>query len=401
MRGVAIGSLLAAAGCLYTGGLNHAPKLTLDPPSIAATTKGQAITVRAQMLDDSDSVLQLAGKLVFTVSAADMQTVGACDVYQTRTFDTGSFTFYRTGTFTIAATTYDHQNAQSNTDRVVVTITDAPPQLTPATVAPAPTSARNACDFYTAGDVITVGFTGGVSDGDQLASAPGCSTQEKLTYTWKVTAMPAGAQPRLTVLGVDNNCVAPDASSGTTLTAQSPALQICLWTDGGMAFASEMYSVQLEVTDGTTPVDSGIADIPVAPDQPPCITGTQPIATTSPYVVDRMQLQSFKVDGVFDDRDPFGSAQLTFAWSVRRSSDVDGSGTPIWRNVPMHSQSTYDLDTSQFLVGEVVNVRVVAIDRTGARPTCPTTPDNCVTTACPATPGGVCNQGKTWTLELR
>jgi hypothetical protein len=403
MRGCVLAALVATAGCLYTGELNYAPSLQLDPPSVASTIKGSPITVHASMSDDSDSVFELASHLKFTVFTTETPPtrLGACDVDQ-RPWggETGTFKFYRTGTFSISAITEDHQHAKSNTATVIVTITDAPPVFVPANAAPKPTGARNACDYYTAGDVITVGFTDRTQDDDAQVSAPGCDSTETIHYQYKVTAMPAGAQPVLTIFDNTNNCKAPDASSGTTLAIDALSRQVCLWTDNGSAFASEMYAVQLIVDDGTSFVPSKEVDIPVAPDQPPCITGEYPAATTSSYIVDRTQVQTFEVTGVFDDRDPYNSTNLTYIWSVRRSSDLGANNMPVWRDVPMHSEPTYALDTSQFLVGEVVNVRVVAIDRTGQRPMCPDAPDPCQVTSCQAG-GAICYQGKTWTLELR
>jgi hypothetical protein len=153
-----------------------------------------------------------------------------------------------------------------------------------------------------------------------------------------------------------------------------------------------MYTVVLDASDGSSSVTSPVADVPVSPDAPPCITGEDPAAGS--YVVDRTQTQSFQVTGVFDDRDPFGSASLTFAWSVWRESD------PSWRVVPTHPQSTYALDASTFLVGEKVRVRVEAIDRTGALASgCAIDADDCTVSSC--MPGGACHKWKTWDLELR
>ena len=42
-----------------------------------------------------------------------------------------------------------------------------------------------------------------------------------------------------------------------------------------------------DVSDGTTTVTSPVGDVPVAADEPPCITGTNPVAGS--YVVDRTE----------------------------------------------------------------------------------------------------------------
>ena len=140
---------------------------------------------------------------------------------------------------------------------------------------------------------------------------------------------------------------------------------------------------------------SPVGDVPVGADEPPCITGTNPVAGS--YVVDRTELQEFDVDGVVDDRDVFGTDGIGFQWSVWREAD------PTWRPVPSWTLSTYQLDVSSFGVGEKVRVRAEALDRTGALvppTTCPPDADDCVVASCASAPNA-CHKWKTWDLELR
>lgn len=394
MRGFALAPLLAA-GCLYTGVLNHAPSLQLDQPSVSTTYKGGVILVDAHASDDTDSPGDLLANMQLELTSA---VEGAppdptCDYSLTHFGGHIQLQIFRTGTFSLKATTTDHLAARSNSSTVIVTITDAPPRFgsSPAIV---PTSAGNACNLFAAGDTIPLGFNGTVADADQFSARnPACGTVEMLSYTWRITSMPGSARPVLTAFA-NNDCMPPDAASGTTLTLPSYTTQVCLWTDPtAMTTSTAMYSVELSASDGTNSSDKPVvANVTVSPDQPPCITGTQPVAGS--YVVDRTLTQHFEVEGVFDDRDPFGSARLIYAWSVWRESD------PSWRAVPLRPQSTYDLDTSGFLVGEKVRVRVEAIDRTGGRAVgCDPNADDCVVTSC--IPVGACHKWKTWDLELR
>ncbi|MCU1279872.1 MAG: hypothetical protein JWM53_3418, partial [bacterium] len=259
-----------------------------------------------------------------------------------------------------------------------------------------PTSTPDACNLNAAGDVVTLALQGIVADADAAVAAPdaSCGRAETLSYVWRIAGQPSGTKPLLTLYD-GKACAAPTAASGLTVRAPDAKTQVCLWTDPMIAGATAMYSVVLDVSDGTTSATSPAADVPVGADEPPCITGTNPVAGS--YVVDRAQLQQFEVDGVVDDRDVFGSDGIGYAWSVWREND------PTWRAVPSWKMSTYQLDVSSFGVGENVRVRVEAIDRTGAlasAATCGVDADDCVVMSCASSPN-VCHKWKTWDLELR
>lgn len=395
MKAWALLPLLMSSGCLFLDGLNHTPTISIAD-GITTTTKGATLTVVAEGDDAEDGPNGV--RYLFSVSdPRTHQPLDPCDYDETTAGNKYSVTFYRVGVFEVDATVIDRDHASKDA-KVMVTITDAPPTFVDKAKV-VPTSLGDACHLYAGGDVVTLGLSGpvagiaAVSDADADRYKIGCSPSETLTYTWRISDWPGGAKPILTAYD-GLGCVAPTAASGTTLDVPGPMSQVCLWTDPTLAAATSMYSVVLDVSDGTTTVTSPVGDVPVSADEPPCITGTNPVAGS--YVVDRAQLQEFDVDGVVDDRDLFG-AGIGFAWSVWREAD------PTWRAVPSWSLSTYQLDVSSFGVGEKVRVRVEALDRTGAMvaPTiCSPDADDCIVASCASMPNA-CHKWKTWDLELR
>ncbi len=393
---LALVPLLGAAGCLYLGSVNQPPVVQLDAPSATSTIKGASIFVSGRASDDQDAPASLDIK--FAVASADATPLAACDFTLTQGphAKSAEVRFFRTGTFAVTAATVDHLGARSNTATVMLTIVDAPPAFSTSAMLIA-TAPRNHCDVYTAGQTVPLRLEGSVSDADASATNPNgqCAPPEALQYTWRVVGMPSGARPVLTTWDSNNGCATPTAASGMTLTLTDAAAQVCLWTDTVAPASTSMYGIVLDASDGNSTVTSTTADLPVLPDQPPCITGTQDPAGS--YVVDRTQLQQFDVTGVVDDLDPLGAqtSQLAFRWSVWRDSD------PTWRVVPDWPSPTYQLDTSSFGIGEHVRVRVEAIDRGGSRSgACDPSLDDCAVTSCAAV-SGACDVWKTWDLELR
>ena len=399
MKAWALLPLLASSGCLFLDGLNRPPTMTLDA-SITNAIKGGTLNMQYSITDD-EAVDETLNPPLFAVEDATNRAPldRPCDFADSWANGSYDIRFFRAGTFKITATTTDRQGAVSNSATVMVTIEDAPPIFS-ADAMVIPTSTRNACNLNTAGDVLTLAFKGSVDDADATVSAPdnSCAGHEKISYVWRISAQPSGTKPVLTIYN-GSGCAQPTAASGLTVTAADAAMQVCLWTDPMIVGSTAMYSVVMDVSDGTTSVTSPVVDVPVGADEPPCITGTDPVAGS--YVVDRTQEQEFAVDGVVDDRDLFcdvaGMHCISYAWSVWRESD------PVWRDVPSYTLSTYSLDVSSFGVGENVRVRVEAIDRTGVRAsaaTCPVDADDCVVTSCASSPN-VCHKWKTWDLELR
>jgi len=395
MRLWALMPLLASSGCLFLDDINHPPTVSIAD-GITTTNKGGVLTIHADALDPEDGRnVSVAFELL---DAVTLQPLDAqCDYDATTSGASYFVSFYRTGTFEITATASDSEHATAQA-KVMVTITDAPPVFATKSMVRA-TSTRNACDLNAAGDVVTLVLAGPkavtepVSDADADAHHAGCAPSETLMYSWRISDFPGGAKPVLTAFD-GSGCLAPTSASGLVLEVPTPGTQVCLWTDPMLVGMTAMYSLVLDVSDGTTTVSSPVGDVPVAADEPPCITGTNPVAGS--YVVDRAQLQTFDVDGVVDDRDRFGGG-ISFVWSVWREAD------PTWRTVPSWSLSSYQLDVSSFGVGEKVRVRVEAIDRTGALASsavCSPDADDCIVYSCASLPN-VCHKWKTWDLELR
>jgi len=396
---------LVTSGCLYLDSLDQPPTVSLPSDSVTTANKGGRLTVAPVYGDPDDDVSSLRLALTVTDGQTPPQPLDpSCDY----TVDAGvrafTVTFYRVGIFKVTVTVSDRDHA-SNEASEMVTITDALPVFTAgATIKQ--TSDRDFCGLDTAGDVLTLQLAppsradAAVSDADALEVKPGCTPHDVLGYTWRISDAPSGTMPVLTPYD-GSSCAAPTATSGPTLAVDDPKTQVCLWTDPTSTAATSMYSVVLDVTDDASDpshtVTSPVGNIPVGADQPPCISGTEPIAGS--WVVDRSELQEFTVDHVDDDRDSLGApmSMLTFAWSVWREDD------PVWREVPDWTIPNYQLDVSSFGVGEKVRVRAEAVDRSGARvppSSCPVDADDCVVSSCASAPN-VCHKWKTWDLELR
>jgi hypothetical protein len=386
----------AMSGCLYLDTINHAPSISLDAP--LTTYKGQSIEVRSSVGDPDGNPGSVSVEL--QVTATDGQMLADCDYEATKYGLNFEVTFYRTGSFGVQVIATDNHGSKTPSPIEMVTVLDELPVI-PAltTVQQTSTASQNLCGFNTAGDAITIGLVGSPpTDGDADAHGVGCSPTDRIVYTWRVAGQPVGTKPVLTLYDKKNGCAASSPVSRPTLMVTDPTTQICLWTDPMIVGSTEMYSVVFDVTDDpndpTHTVSSVAGNFSVSADQPPCITGSNPVAGS--YVVDRTQLQEFAIDGTADDRDPLGSPTLTFAWSVWRDAD------PNWRAVPSWTMSTYQLDVSSFDVGEHVRVRAEAVDRTGALvppSSCPIDADDCTVMSC-ASPN-VCHKWKTWDLELR
>jgi hypothetical protein len=396
MRVWALVPLLASSGCLFLDGLNRPPTIALEA-NITSAVKGAELLLQYTVTDDEQAHEHLLTQFTVTDAVTNEPLVRQCDYDDSDTGFSYVIRFYRAGTFAITAIAYDGHGSRSGTSTVIVNIDDAPP-LFAFDAMIVPTSTRNACNLNAAGDVVTLALQGNVGDADANVSGSNasCAQSEKLTYQWRVSDQPSGTKPVLTLYDAKAKaCVAPTSASGLTVDAADAKTQVCLWTDPMISGATAMYGVVLDVFDGTSRATSPVGNVPVSVDEPPCITGTDPIAGS--YVVDRTQLQQFQVDGVADDRDVFGSSGISYSWSVWRESD------PVWRAVPSWTLSTYQLDVSSFGVGENVRVRVEALDRTlalASPASCPVDADDCVVTSCASSPN-VCHKWKTWDLELR
>jgi len=393
MRGWALLPLLASSGCLYLDGLNHAPTISIAD-GITSTNRGGTLMVHPIVDDLEDGPAGVHVKYTLTVAGSTTPLDSLCDVESNQFGNDLSVRFFHAGIYQVTALAEDSQHGRAEAS-VMVTITDAAPKFADNSTI-VQTSSRDGCNLNPAGATVTLGLMGSVADGDMLP--PGCTNDEPLTYTWRISDWPGGAKPVLTAVdGV--NCAAPTAASGTSLRVPTQSSQVCLTTDANIVGATAMYSVVLEVSDGTSTVVSAAGNIPVSADEPPCITGTNPVGGS--YVVDRTQLQSFDVEGAVDDRDSFSDGSIGFVWSVRRDSDAN------WSIVPSYQYPTYQLDPSSYGVGEIVHVRVEAIDRTCKDPAtcanmaCAPSASDCIVPSCAVTLPNVCHKWKTWDLELR
>jgi hypothetical protein len=414
---------LTLSGCLYVGEVNSAPHASLvidDPP--ATLIKGAPLQLHGSMSDPEDGThLSWEWKVAATDGAALDPTCdfikiepGAISAGQ----PTATFTFFRTGGFAISFTAYDHLHARSQIETVMVTVADAPPVFGLSTNQLSARIARDpSCNTYVAGQPIPLVLDGRmmgsgsavtVSDDDAQPNVPiGCDLtryEETITYRWKIVGLPADSHA---VIGPkpsqDAAHPSGDAGCPTTppagLTAEYVPGEMdfpgaaCFYPDVGGATIPRMYQIALFVSDGNTEIRTDVYEAPVRADLPPCLTGASP--TPGAYVIDRAELQHFLVTGVADDLDPFPSPQLGFVWSIWRERD------PTWRAVPSWSLPSFDLDPSQFSVGEKLRVRVEPLDRTQQRAGCSADADTCTVDSCLVPPGQTCQQWATWDLELR
>jgi hypothetical protein len=396
MKPWALVPLLLASGCLYLDDIDRPPTVSLDD-AITTTVKGAILTVNPTFADPDDPRDQL--RFTLDVESVDGQLLDPkCDYVVESQLRPFQIAFFRTGIFRVTVTVFDPHNAFAEASEML-TITDAPPVFSSG-AAIQQTSTPDACNLNTAGDVITLQLNGTIADADATAANAGCTPIDKLTYTWRIKDAPSGTKPALTMYDDNNGCLPMTAGSGPTLAVPNSATQVCLWTDPMITGSLAMYNVVLDVSDDPNDpnrtVRSAVGNVVVGVDQPPCIEGTDPVAGGT-YVVDRNELQEFKIDGVVDDRDVFGTNKITFVWSVWRETDQT------WREVPQWTGSTYQLDVSSFGVGEKVSVRSEVLDGTGTRvptETCSDTTKDCVVPSCASQPN-VCHKWKTWDLELR
>jgi hypothetical protein len=400
---------LCLPGCLYVGSVNRAPSASLtieDAP--AMLIKGQPLTVAAHLSDPEDGSNLVPLWNVALVDGSQQP----CDyqiVYNDQTIDgqdTAVVTFFRTGDWVISVHTFDKLNAPSTTPTVMVTVGDAPPSFSGGDTLTAQASTDPECQTYTAGEVIPLFLSGMVMDPDAVvfpaANCDATQFNETLTYRWEVTGLPAGSHAAIGPKPSKGSTPAGDASCppspapglGATWTpgAGDFPTAACFYPDVGTNPVAAMYQITLYVSDGNTEIHGTAFTAPVRADLPPCLTGAAP--EPGSYVVDRSGVQEFAVTGVADDRDPFGSPELGFVWSIWREQD------PTWREVPDWSLPNYALDTSGFSVGEKVRVRVVPADRLGARTSCDVDQDSCAVMSC-ITGTSLCQTWMTWDLELR
>jgi len=384
--------LLASSGCLYLDGLNHQPSISIAD-GITSTNRGGMLTIHPIVNDREDGPKGVTVTYRMTLAGSTTPLDPRCDYDATAFGNDLSVRFFRAGIYEVTAIADDTEHGQAEAS-VMVTITDAPPVFADMSMIQQ-TSTPDACGYNPAGEFLTLSLAGSVSDADMTPA--GCPTSESLSYTWRVTDWPGGAKPVLTAFD-GTSCAPPTADSGKMLVVPKQDAQVCLKTDPLVVGSSGMYRVVLDVFDGKTTASTPPGAVEVHADEPPCITGVSPVAGS--YVVDRTQLQLFDVEGAQDDRDHFVDGSIGFVWSVRRDSDATWTQVANWR-IP-----SFQLDPSSFGVGEIVHVRVEAIDRsctdpaTCANVACDPSVAVCMVASCVTYPLK-CAKWKTWDLELR
>jgi hypothetical protein len=408
---------LALSGCLYVGDVNRAPSASLtvmDPPE--TLIKGARLRLVATVGDPEDgSDLPPIWSVELLDENPDFDPDPNCDYRLTplQALTAGKpeaeVVFNRTGNWLVSVHTLDQYNAKSNTSTVMVQVVDSPPTLDPGQLDLAAGDAKHAqCGTYTANQPLTLFYDAEVVDLDARLDAASFSCNQKdydevLVYRWEILAMPAtshavlGAKPSKDsqLLG-DAPCPSarPAGLSRTFIPGEKDYPRaVCLYPDEGGTLTSFDYQVAMFVSDGKTEVRTNVFVAPVRADVQPCVTGTAP--APGAYVVDRNEVQRFSVTGVTDDLDGFGTANLTYQWSIWRELD------PVWRTVPAWTLSTYELDTATFAVGENLRVRVQPIDRLGKRDGCDLEDGACAIDSCLLGAGQTCQAWMTWDLELR
>jgi hypothetical protein len=407
MRGWLLAPLLAASGCLYLGRVNQPPSISYNAAQPTSTTLGAQLRLGATASDDEDDPIDLIVTYVVKDAVTNVEADPRCDYNASEDDHHGHVTlqFFRTGTFLVYATVKDHRGAEGETS-LMLSITNAPPVFGMDVKPQQSSGGGNLCDKNSAGETITIGLAGpkGVplaQDPDAIAPGTGCGGGTPFTATWRIVGQPAGTKAVLTKY-LGNGCDGRAATSGPSLTVDSPTTQVCLWTDANFQSGVGMYTVVMEISDGVSTTASPAVDIPVGPNELPCIASTTP--TIGGYVIDRTEHPyTLWVNSATDDQDVLTSAPdspIKFVWSISTESD------PTWRDVPDYTLPSYDLDPTTFGVGEVVHVRVEVLDSRGVRALdaglCqPTVPDCDVISCADKNIGGTCHKWRTWDLELR
>lgn len=160
------------------------------------------------------------------------------------------------------------------------------------------------------------------------------------------------------------------------------------------------WLVKVTASDPEGEVTVKLLTLPVAPDGPPCLAGSQPAVPPDGATLPISEPTLFQVPLVHDDLDPyprlsapgldmyFGTTR--FAWSILAPG---GSGRQVLVGATGNS---VDLDPSVFTPGEIVELRVEIFDRKD-------TPIACADDAarCSVTAQAECIQRQTWRVEAR
>lgn len=373
--------LLGLQGCLFIDEINRAPQVRLQvtyKPDRGLfrgyrQTSGpfQGILMNFVELEatasDPDENDRRYGPDGFTYlwTIDGMEVAGPVDTFEPLTTKASRVRvgFPEPGDHEVSVVARDSRGALSEPTFYLVTVFDAPPEPRIEVG-----QNRTVCGDYLVGH--GVDLLGSATDLDAQADPT-------LLYRWTVSA-PGSAFPGSAGF-VEGPCPSTQAPTGaSTLDLPKPnttyQVPVCF-----VAETPGVYTIQLQVG----PQDStGAGTVRVAQqmllfggDRPACADGFEPpVVPGETYVLGREAPARFSVTEVLDDNDPFPATTRTrFTWSLWRESD------PVWRQVRDWSLPEYRLDPENFLVDELVRVRVRVQDSVTSRPapSCDTQEDVC------------------------
>jgi len=324
-----------AAGCVYTDGINQKPIVRDIAPIETLTRWDKRVHLSVDAFDpDGDP---------FTLNFAfdgSLQRDGERDI---------SFVPTGPGEYVITAIATDDSGASSSLERRIV-VPDMTPQIG-ALIVQADASATADLHYP-----IETTFTLAIDDRQYL------DDDATRSEDWHFLSRPAGSSATF------------DASHRFT------------------ADLAGNYHVEVTATDPYMHSASKDTMIVVNPDRPPCIAGTQPLATTELLVFDVGTRNQLAVTAVDDDLNPFPAGPhgaAIFRWSVKSPTD------PSFVVLNGYTQPSYVLDGTSYAVGDRVEVRVEVSDITGIWPS------GCGSAQreCPYLSG--CEGWLTWEIEFR
>jgi hypothetical protein len=406
-------ALLSLSGCLFTDEINGAPQVRIvvkyKPDEGLFRGYRRAIEpfrgslmnfVELEAVASDPEDASRYGLDSFTyVWTIDGQEVDRLNTFEPLTPRAGRvrIAFPEPGDHEVSVVAIDARGGHSDPTYYLVTVFDAPPEPQIEVG-----QNRTLCGDYLVGH--GVDLLGSVSDPDAQADP-------NLLYRWTVSA-PSSSFPG-TAGFVEGPCPSTQAPNGAiTLDLIKPSttsrVPVCF-----VAETPGVYTIQLQVSvQGTTSGGTG-GNVRVAQqmllfggDRPACADGFDPpVVPGATYVLGREAPARFSVTEVIDDNDPFPATTRTrFLWSLWRESD------PVWRAVRDWSLPEYRLDPENFLVDELVRVRVMAQDSVTSRPApscdiqedvCPLVRDYPNDICLPESVRGSCQSWVTWNVRFR
>jgi hypothetical protein len=392
---------LALAGCLFVGDVNERPSVSVQA-LIQSTTLGMPIELSVKVTDDQDQtrlamvVRDQAGNVVDDPCVAAVASSSATG----NALTTYLVTIWRAGTYTVEATPTDRYGATGSSATVQLEVSDAPPSFDQQTNQLRPGTPATACSaLYPTGRPIPITLQQGVDDPEQhwTPPPPSCTDLQPppLVYTWHILSRPTGSAATLG-RAVGGSC--PDAPFDGATDLVDPADIVCLYPDPNLPTGTpSMYTVALDVSDGTTTKRSDSLAVPVIGDAPACLDGTYPAAGS--YVVDRMQPMVFQAVGVDDVS---AASTLTFTWSLERASEnsYTALGAPLSAG-DGGDRLVFDPVALGLAVGDQLHLRVDIDDPAEPGPNCDPVDDLCEAASCAAGSSTTCPRRATWALEIR